>query len=170
MSACFFFRSFRASLDNFDKATQSSAPVTGTGEVKKAIVNEVVASNSSAKYIAVRATTLKEETTLYSDVLCIRVGGIELVKVDPNRIDSIYCGEVIQDFTALIDEQDKSGNPYAGRPDIPISKVPKHYWAEGELTPGSYVPHKETHSKYAMTVRPIIDLETEHYVECIYLY
>ena len=156
--------------DNFDKATQSSALVTGTGEVKKAIVNEVVASNSSAKYIAVRATTLKEDTTLYSDVLCIRVGGIELVKVDPNRIDSIYCGEVIQDFTALIDEQDKSGNPYAGRPDIPISKVPKHYWAEGELTPGSYVPHKETHSKYAMTVRPIIDLETEHYVECIYLY
>ncbi len=156
--------------DNFDAATEANAIVTGTGEVKIAVINGITANASSKYYIGIRAAAGSGDSTIYSETLTIRAGGIEIIKLDGTKMDAIYSGEVIKGFEELIDEQEVSNPHYGTSVSMPSSVVPKFYYAAGETTPGSFVPHETTHPKYGMTLRPIIDLETEHYVEAVYVY
>ena len=157
--------------ENFTSATVVENPViTQDKEIRVAVLDGIKADATNKHFIGVQAYAENSDGRIYSELLTIRAGGIEVIKIDTSRIDAIYCGEVIKSFTQLVDEQsiaDPYNNLYPG---MPTSKVPKYYWGEGELTPGSYVPHKETHAKYGMTLRPIIDLETEHYIEAIYVF
>ena len=156
--------------ENFEQATLSKTIVVGTDEVKTAVISEISADANNQYYVAVRASNTNGIETEYSDVLCVRAGGIQLIKLDPNKIDAFYLGEVIKDASALIDEQSSADPYYSKFPSVPVNKISKYYWAKDELVPGSYVPQGDTSSKYGITLRPILDLETEHYVECIYLY
>lgn len=155
--------------DNFSSATPADFVITSDKETHVAVINNLKADADNKHYIAVQASVSSASTTLYSEMLTIRAGGIEVIKIDTSRVDAIYCGEVIKNFVHLVDEQDVA-DPYHGKGGLASSKVPKYYWGQGELTPGSFVPHQTTHSKYGMTLRPIIDLESEYYVEAIYLY
>ena len=155
--------------ENFDKATLAQVVVTGSGESKQAIINEIFADADNKWYIGVRVSKKNGDDIVYSDILTVRAGGIDVIKLDKNKVDVIYMGEVIKDATALIDEQ-SIADPYHNKSGIPTSKVGKYYWHSGELNPGSYVPHSSTSEKYGIILRPIIDLETEHYVDSIYLY
>ncbi len=155
--------------ENFENASLSQAIVVGNDEVKTAVINEISAGSDEKWYVAVRASNTNGVETEYSDVLTVRAGGIELIPLDKDKIDVIYLGEVIKDATQLIDEQGVA-DPYNKVPGVPTSKIGKYYWAKSELKPGSYVPEGETSEKYGITLRPIVDLETEHYVDSIYLY
>ena len=156
--------------ETFDSATKAEFVITNDKETHIAVINNLKADANNKHYIAVRASVETGGTTLYSEMNTIRAGGIEIIPLDTKRSDLIYCGEVIKGFTQLVDEQTVA-DPLNGRIDgMPNNKVPKYYWGAGELTPGSYVPHETTHSKYGMTLRPIIDLEMDYYVEAIYVY
>lgn len=158
--------------DNFSSATVVENPVfEEDGEIRRVTISGISADANNKYYIGVKASKGSGDSTLYSELLTIRAGGIEVIKIDTTtRIDAIYCGEVIKNFDKLVDEQSVADPYHNNISGIPNSKVQKNYWAEGELSPGSFVPHQTTHAKYGMTLRPIIDLETEHYVEAIYLY
>ena len=155
--------------ENFENATLSQAIVVGNDESKTAVINEISADANTKYYVAVRASNTNGIDTEYSDVLCVRAGGTELIKLDSSKIDSIYLGEVIKDASKLIDEQDVA-DPLHNIPGVPTSKISKYYWAQDELVPGSFVPQGSTAAKYGIILRPIIDLETEHYVDSIWLY
>ena len=155
--------------ENFESATRASVAITGSGEVKHAVIKNLKADANNKYYIAVRAYAKNESTTIYSEMNTIRAGGIEIIPIDATRMDAIYSGEVIKSFDKLVDEQGIA-DPYYNKAGIPVSTVPKYYYAKGETTPGSWVAHDTTHPKYGMTIRPIIDLETEHYVEAVYIY
>ncbi len=155
--------------ESFDSATKADFVVTNDNETHVAVINNLKADADNKHFIAVKASAGSGDATIYSEMLTIRAGGIEVIKIDTSRVDAIYCGEVIKSFTQLVDEQDIA-DPYHGKGGLASSKVPKYYWGEGEKTPGSYVPHETTHPKYGMTLRPIIDLEYEYYVEAIYIY
>lgn len=155
--------------ENFENASLSKAIVVGNNEAKTAVINEISAGADEKWYVAVRASNTNGIETEYSEVLSVRAGGIELISIDMNKIDAFYLGEVIKDASKLIDEQGVA-DPLYNKPGVPTSKISKYYWAAGELVPGSYVPHNSTSDKYGMILRPIVDLETEHYVDCIYLY
>ena len=156
--------------ETFDSATKADFVITNDKETHVAVINNLKADADNKHFIAVKAYIESGSTILYSEMNTIRAGGIEIIPLDTSRSDLIYCGEVIKGFTQLVNEQTVA-DPYHNIINgMPNSKVPKYYWGEGELTPGSYVPHSSTHAKYGMTLRPIIDLEMDYYVEAIYVY
>lgn len=156
--------------ETFDSATKADFVITNDKETHVAVINNLKADADNKHFIAVKAYVESGSTTLYSEMNTIRAGGIEIIPIDLTKSDTIYCGEVIKGFTQLVNEQTVA-DPYHNIINgMPNSKVPKYYWGEGELTPGSYVPHSSTHAKYGMTLRPIIDLESDYYVEAIYVY
>ena len=157
--------------ENFDTATVVANPViTADKETRVAVLDGIKADANNKHFIGVKASATGANGTVYSELQTIRAGGIEVIKIDGTKMDAIYSGEVIKNFAKLVDEQSVADPYHNNNENMPTSKVPKYYWGEGELTPGSYVPHSSTHSKYGMTLRPIIDLETEHYIEAIYVF
>ena len=156
--------------ETFDSATKADFVITNDKETHVAVINNLKADADNKHFIAVKAYVEYGSATLYSEMNTIRAGGIEIIPLDTKRSDLIYCGEVIKGFTQLVNEQNVADPYHNIVSGMPNSKVPKYYWGAGELTPGSYVPHETTHSKYGMTLRPIIDLEMDYYVEAIYVY
>ena len=156
--------------ESFESATKAEFVITADGETRNVVIKGLKADANNKHYIGVRASATNGEDVIYSQMLTIRAGGIEIIDIDTSRIDAIYGGEVIKDFTRLVDEQDVADPHHNLISSLPTSKVAKNYWGKDELTPGSFVPHKETHSKYGMTLRPIIDLESEYYVEAVYVF
>ncbi len=157
--------------DNFSEATPVANPyITSDKEARIAVIEGLKADADNKYFIGVKASATGANGTVYSELQTIRAGGIEIIQLDGTKMDAIYSGEVIKNFAKLIDEQ-TSSDPYHGIiGSLPTSKVNKYYWGAGERPLGSYNMVNETHSKYGMTLRPIIDLETEHYVDAIYLY
>ena len=153
--------------ENFASATLlENVTVSGAGEVKTAIIDLTV-GKTTKYYIAVQATSNGEKSSVES----VRAGGIDLVYVDPNRITSIYCGEVIKDLTPLIDESEGIIDPLNGNPGLlPSNQLDKFYWMKGEIRPGMLDPYTETHERYGTDLAPIIDLEYTYYIECIMVY
>ena len=151
---------------NFAKATEvTDYTISGDGEVKTVVVNNIKAGPEDKYYFAVQA--VKGETE--SGISSVRVGGIEVIQLDPDKPDVIYLGEVIKDATPLIDETDKVGDPLNNDIwDIPSSSMGRFYYPKG------YAFHNhtttESHERFGTTLSPIIDLEFNHYVDCIYLY
>ena len=152
--------------ENFKDATLASVNVTGSGEVKEAILN-IKADNTNKYYIGVQASKFGVTSTLET----VRAGGIDLVYVNPKRITSVYCGEVIKDLTPLIDEFAGIDNPLGGSAGtLPTNKLSQFYYKAGDITPGMLDPYKETHERYGTDLAPVIDLEYEHYIECIMVF
>ena len=144
--------------DNFNDATLvESVVVTGSGEVKSAVLDLTVGKESKF-YIAVQATA----ENVKSEIKSVRAGGVELVYIDPNRITSVYCGEVIKDLSPLIDEYDliMDGG-------LPSNRLSQFYYKKGDWLPGMLDPYTETHERYGTDLAPIIDLEYNHYIEYI---
>ena len=156
--------------ETFDSATKADFVITNDKETYVATINNLKADADNKHYIAVKAYADYGSVTLYSELNTIRAGGIEIIPLDTTRSDLIYCGEVIKSFNQLVDEQNAADPYHNTYSKLPTSKVPKYYWGEGELASGSYVPQYSTDAKYGMTLRPIIDLEMDYYVEAIYVY
>ena len=153
--------------DNFDQATKCDVAVTSSGEVKTFTIEGLSVSKETPAYIAVKAKSGSAESTLET----VRAGGVNLIYVDTNRITSVYCGEVIKDLTPLFDELSVIGDPY--REDyavLPSNRVKQFYYKTGDLIEGALDPEKTTHERYGTDLAPIIDLEYNHYVECIYVF
>lgn len=144
--------------ENFASATElTGVVIKGSGAVKEAVLN-LEASKDKKVYIAVQASSKGVKST----VECVRAGGLDLVYVDPHRITSIYCGEVIKDLTPLIDEFDLVQNNM-----LPSNRLSQFYYKKGDILPGMLDPYKETHERYGTDLAPIIDLEYTHYIEFI---
>ncbi|MBO5262481.1 MAG: hypothetical protein J6B45_05485 [Clostridia bacterium] len=144
--------------ENFESATLvTDAVVSGAGEVKSATLNLVV-GKTAKYYIAVQAISKGEKSTIET----VRAGGIDLVYVDPNRITSVYCGEVIKDLTPLIDEFDGVLQGV-----LPTNRLSKFYYHKDDWNEGRGDYYGETHERYGTDLAPIIDLEYTHYVEYI---
>ena len=152
---------------NFAQATRvSGVTVTGSGAVKEAILN-LKADKTNKQYIAVQLTSNGVKSTVET----VRAGGIDLVYVDPNRITSIYCGEVIKNLSPLIDEFDGIIDPLNGNAGtLPTNRLSQFYYKKGDWLPGMLDPYSETHERYGTDLAPIIDLEYEHYIECIMVF
>lgn len=150
--------------ENFANATKiDNAVVTGSGEVKTAILN-LTAGKTTKYYVAVQAISNGEK----SSVETVRAGGIDLIYIDPNRITSVYCGEVIKDLRPLIDEFDGIIDPLNGNAGIlPTNRLSKFYYHKDDWNEGRGDYYGETHERYGTDLAPIIDLEYTHYVECI---
>ena len=152
--------------ENFKDATLANVNVVGSGEVKEAVLN-IQAGKDSKYYVGVQATKYGEKSTLET----VRVGGVDLVYVDPNRITSVYCGEVIKNLTPLIDEFAGIEDPLNGNAGtLPTNRLSQFYYKAGDITPGMLDPYKETHERYGTDLAPIIDLEYTHYIECIMVF
>jgi len=153
--------------DNFASATLvSDVVVTGSGEIKTAVLN-LSAGKDSKYYIAVQATSEGNKSTIET----VRAGGIDLVYVDPHRITSVYCGEVIKDLTPLIDEFAGIIDPLnnnAGT--LPTNRLSKFYYHKDDWNEGRGDYYGTTHERYGTDLAPIIDLEYTHYVECIMVF
>lgn len=157
--------------ENFDKATKLDVTVAGDGEVKTVIITGITANADEKTYIAVQAHRGEDENAVYSSIETVRAGGIEKVFVDITKADAIYLGEVIGDPTPLFDENSAVGNP-----------IVEDYWALPESGIGRrYAPrgwgyHNHTlefddhHERYGTFIAPIVDLEFNYYVDCIYVY
>ncbi|MBQ7907192.1 MAG: hypothetical protein IJ309_04370 [Clostridia bacterium] len=152
---------------NFEKATKIDVNVLGASEVKTAKLDGITAGPDDKVYIAVRVNNGTHNSVVDS----VRAGGIEVIEVDTSRVDSIYLGEVIKDATPLFDENDVVGDPY--NDDIwriPENGIDRFYY------PGGYAHHNHTvaedggHERFGTTIAPIVDLEFNHYVDCVYLY
>ena len=160
--------------ENFGDATLvSGVNVTGSGEVKTAVLN-LKADKNTKNYIAVQATSGKVKSVVES----VRAGGLDLVYVDPNRITSVYCGEVIKDLTPLFDEFEGIVDPMgamngvegAEAGTLPTNRLNQFYYKKGDWLPGMLDPYNETHERYGTDLAPIIDLEYEHYIEAIMVF
>ena len=152
--------------DNFAQATLADVSVASSGEVKSAILN-LTANKTQRYYIAVQATSGSTKSTLET----VRAGGIDLVYLDPNRISSVYCGEVIKNLTPLFDEFDGIIDPLNQNPGtLPTNVLGKFYYKAGEYYPGALDPVSTTHERYGTDLAPILDLEYTHYVQCIMVY
>ena len=152
--------------ENFGAATLATGvTVTGNGEVKTATLN-LNAGKDSKYYIAVQATSMGVKSTIES----VRAGGIELVYVDPDRITSVYCGEVIKNLNPLIDEFDGIVDPFGGDAGIlPTNRLPKFYYHKDDIDSRGD-KYGVTHERYGTDLAPIIDLEYTHYIERIMVF
>ena len=153
--------------DNFAEATLvEGVNVLSYGEIKEAVLN-IKADKDSKYYIGVQATRQGIKSSLET----VRAGGIDLIYVDPNRITSVYCGEVIKDLSPLFDEFSGIIDPKNGNPGtLPTNRLSQFYHKAGDWLPGMLDPYKETHERYGTDLAPIIDLEYNHYVECVMVY
>ena len=152
---------------NFASATlATNVVVTGSGEVKEAVLNLTVGKNSKY-YIAVQASSNNVKSTVET----VRAGGIELIYVDPKRITSVYCGEVIKDLTPLIDEYAGIIDPLNGNAGtLPTNRLSKFYYHKDDWNEGRGDYYGTTHERYGTDLAPVIDLEYTHYVECIMVF
>ena len=151
--------------DNFSAATLANVVVTGEGEVKTAILDLKVGADSKY-YVAVQTTSNGVKSTVES----VRAGGIDRVYIDPNRITSVYCGEVIKDLRPLIDEFDLAGDPlYTTPSNLPSNRLAKFYYHKDDIDSRGD-KYGTTHERYGTDLAPIIDLEYNFYVECIMIY
>ena len=157
----------KITAENFASATLAQgATVTGDGEVKTVTLN-LTAGKENKYYIAVQASSKGAK----SSVETVRAGGIELIDIDPNRITSVYCGEVIKDLSPLIDEYEGIIDPLFGDAGtLPTNRLKQFYYKKGDWLPGMLDPYDETHERYGTDLAPIIDLEYVHYVESIMVF
>ncbi|MBQ7225721.1 MAG: hypothetical protein IJX02_03860 [Clostridia bacterium] len=146
--------------ENFEAATPVDVTVTGSGAVKEAVLN-LSASAETKYYIAVQL----ECKGVKSDIATVRAGGLEMIFVDPHRITSVYCGEVIKDLSPLIDEFDVVANK-----GLPSNRLNKFYHKAGDWNEGRNDYYTDTDERYGTDLAPIIDLEYTHYVEYIELF
>jgi len=147
--------------ENFKDATLAEGvTVTGSGEVKTAVLNLKV-DKENKQYIAVQAKHKGAVSTVES----VRAGGLDLVYVDPNRITSVYCGEVIKDLTPLIDEFDLVAE--GGLPSNPLKRF---YHKAGDWNEGRNDYYTDTDERYGTDLAPIIDLEYNHYIDYIMVF
>ena len=147
--------------ESFNEATLAQGvTVTGLGTVKTAVLDLAV-GKTDKYYIAVRV----KSNGIKSNVEAIRAGGIDLVYVDPNRVNSIYCGEVIKDLTPLIDEYDIALNGA-----LPINRLKKFYHKAGDWNEDRLEYYTDTDERYGTDLAPIIDLEYNHYIDYIMVF
>lgn len=150
---------------NYSKATEVDFTLTGDGEVKTIVIDGMTAGAEEKHYFAVQAKLGSE----YSTIETIRVGGIEIIHLDPDKVDSVYLGEVIKDASTLIDESDIVGDP--SNDDIwdnPVTGMDRFYY------PAGYAFHNHTRTafdeRFGTLISPIFDLEFNHYIDSVYLY
>ena len=153
--------------ENFANATiVKDVVVAGSGEIKTAVLN-LKANKETKYYIAVQTTSEGNKSTIET----VRAGGIELIYIDPNRITSVYCGEVIKDLRPLIDEFDSIVDPLRGNAGVlPTNRLTKFYYHANDWNEGRGDYYGTTHERYGTDLAPIIDLEYTHYVECIMVF
>ena len=152
---------------NFASATLAeNVVVTGSGEVKEAVLN-LTAGKNSKYYIAVQLSSNGQK----SEIGTVRAGGIDLIYIDPQRITSVYCGEVIKDLTPLIDEYAGIIDPLNGNSGtLPTNRLSKFYYHKDDWNEGRGDYYGTTHERYGTDLAPIIDLEYTHYVQCIMVF
>ena len=151
--------------ENFSAATLADVTVTGAGEVKTAILDLAVGAETKY-YIAVQTTA----NGVKSDIETVRAGGIDKVYIDPNRVTSIFCGEVIKDLRPLIDEGELSGDPlYTVPSNLPSNRLGKFYYHKDDIDSRGD-KYGVTHERYGTDLAPIIDLEYNHYIDCVMIY
>ena len=152
---------------NFANATLAeNVVVTGSGEVKEAVLN-LTAGKDSKYYIAVQLSSNGQK----SNIGTVRAGGVDLIYIDPQRITSVYCGEVIKDLTPLIDEFAAIIDPLNGNPGtLPTNRLSKFYYHKDDWNEGRGDYYGTTHERYGTDLAPILDLEYTHYVQCIMVF
>lgn len=152
--------------ENFANATLANVEVLTNGEIRSATLDLTV-GKTQKYYIAVQATSNGVKSTVET----VRAGGVEPVFLDPNRITSVYCGEVIKNLSPLIDEFEGIVDPLNQNPGtLPTNRLGKFYYKAGDYYEGALDPVKDTHERYGTDLAPILDLEYTHYVQCIMVY
>ncbi len=147
--------------ENFNEATLiEGVTVTGSGEVKTAVLN-LKADKDTKQYIAVQAKSGGAKSTVET----VRAGGIDLVYVNPERITSVYCGEVIKDLRPLIDEFS-----LVSEGGLPSNALRKFYHKTGDWNEGRNDYYTDTDERYGTDLAPIIDLEYNHYIDYIMVF
>ena len=156
---------------NFAKASKVEATVAGDGEVKTVVITGVTADADNKTYFAIQAHRGEGDNAVYSSLETVRAGGIDKVFVDITKAESIYLGEVIGDPTPLFDENSELGDPL--REDywmLPETGIGRRYAPRGWGYHNHTLGFGDHHERYGTFIAPIVDLEFNYYVECVYVY
>ncbi len=138
--------------ENFDKATNADATISGSGSEKTVVIKNMKVDAKTGYYIAARS---KQGTTI-GTIETVRAGKVDLIPVKYGQtVGSVYHGETLRDLSKLFDEQDTK---YRSGFYFPSTRMGQLF-AEGN-----------TDGKYGMNLSPIIDLEYVHYVDYVYIY
>ena len=140
---------------NFDSAEKADATITLGDAYAEIVVKNFTADKNTKHYVAVRAKT--EEAA--GNVESVRAGGVEIIPIDPTRVNMVYNGQVNRDYSARLFDEQHDGDPLHGKSFMTVS----------DYSDKNNLIYKEDEDRYGITFKPVIDLSYLTYIDCIYV-